>query len=62
MIQLLVDKDEFSAKLYEDIKNAKKNAYVQTFSFEGDSTGKKLVRELEEAGIGDVPLTSRMGP
>ncbi len=32
------------------------NGYVQTFSFEGDSTGKKLVRELGDAGIPDVKI------
>jgi cardiolipin synthase len=43
---ILVDSKEFWAQLSQDIQNAQKSIYIQTFSFEGDQVGKTLTRAL----------------
>ena len=45
-IQLLVDFDEFWARLSEDISAARASVFVQTFAFEGDTVGQKLAAAL----------------
>jgi cardiolipin synthase len=42
MIDLLVNYNEFWARLSEDIAAAKQSVFVQTFAFEGDRVGKQL--------------------
>jgi cardiolipin synthase len=45
-MRLLVDSKEFWAVLREDIQSAQQSIYIQTFSFEGDKTGKSLAEAL----------------
>lgn len=45
-IELLVDFQEFWARLSEDIRTAERSLFVQTFAFEGDSTGRQLANAL----------------
>jgi cardiolipin synthase len=45
-MRLLVDSKEFWAVLREDIQSAQHSIYIQTFSFEGDQTGKMLAEAL----------------
>ena len=45
-ISILVDSEEFWAQLSQDIQNAQNSIYIQTFSFEGDGTGKMLAEAL----------------
>ncbi len=45
-IQILIDATEFWPSLQKDIRSAKEYVYLQTLSFEGDSAGKGLAREL----------------
>lgn len=40
--ELLIDFNEFWARLSEDIRSARKSVLVQTFAFEGDAVGKQL--------------------
>lgn len=40
--ELLIDFNEFWARLSEDIRSARKSLLVQTFAFEGDAVGKQL--------------------
>jgi phosphatidylserine/phosphatidylglycerophosphate/cardiolipin synthase-like enzyme len=42
MIDLLVNYNEFWARLSEDIRSAQRSVFVQTFAFEGDAIGKEL--------------------
>src|SRR5258708_10000806 len=42
MIDLLVNYNEFWARLSEDIAAAEQSVFVQTFAFEGDVVGKQL--------------------
>src|SRR6266403_2002640 len=42
MIDLLVNYNEFWARLSEDIAAAERSVFVQTFAFEGDTVGKQL--------------------
>src|ERR1700730_4169235 len=42
MIELLVNYNEFWARLSEDIRSAEASVLVQTFAFEGDAIGKQL--------------------
>jgi len=42
MINLLVNYNEFWARLSEDIRLAQRSVFVQTFAFEGDAVGKEL--------------------
>ena len=42
MIDLLVNYNEFWARLSEDIAAAEQSVFVQTFAFEGDTVGKQL--------------------
>src|SRR5439155_15203987 len=39
---LLVDYDEFWARLSEDLRAAQRSVFVQTFALEGDAVGKQL--------------------
>ena len=45
-IELLVNYNEFWARLSEDVAAAEKAVFVQTFAFEGDSVGKQLSEAL----------------
>jgi cardiolipin synthase len=45
-IRLLVGSEEFWEVLNEDIRSAQHSIYIQTFSFEGDRTGKALAEAL----------------
>ena len=44
--ELLVDFNEFWARLSEDIQSARQSVFVQTFALEGDPIGKKLAAAL----------------
>jgi len=55
-IELLVDAQEFWTRLKEDLGAARKNAYVQTLSFEGDRVGTALARTLERCPAPDRKL------
>jgi cardiolipin synthase len=52
-IKILVDFDAFWASLAQDIRAAERQAFVQTFSFEGDRVGKMLADLLGSARIHD---------
>ncbi len=56
MNQLLVDSSEFWNSLSADLSAAQKSAFIQTFSFEGDSVGLQLARALEGCGATDRRL------
>ena len=45
-IEILVDSDSFWSRLQKDIASAEKNVYIQTLSFEGDSTGQMLADRM----------------
>jgi cardiolipin synthase len=55
-VELLVDGPEFWARLQQDLEQAQEQAYVQTFSFEGDRVGRALGRALEGCGARDRRL------
>ena len=55
-IELLLDAGEFWARLREDIAAAKTNAWVQTFTFEGDRAGTRLARAMERSPASDRRL------
>ena len=55
-IELLVDSGEFWNRLTEDLAGARHNAYIQTFSFEGDRVGSALGRALERCPATDRRL------
>lgn len=44
--EFFIDGNQFWGQLKKDIRRAKKNIYIQTFSFEADSVGQKLIKEL----------------
>ena len=46
-MELLVDASDFWARLRDDLRDAGRSAYIQTFSFEGDRVGTALARGLE---------------
>jgi cardiolipin synthase len=45
-IELLIDSEEFWARLKADIAAARRRVYVQTLSFEGDTVGMKLAEAM----------------
>lgn len=45
-VELLVNFNEFWARLREDIARARESVFVQTFALEGDSVGKQLAEAL----------------
>jgi cardiolipin synthase len=51
--ELLVDYNEFWARLSEDIALARQSIFVQTFAFEGDVVGKQLAAALLSAPAKD---------
>ncbi len=53
MIDLLVNYNEFWARLSEDIAAAKQSVFVQTFAFEGDAVGKQLSAALLSSAATD---------
>lgn len=55
-MELLVGADEFWARMREDLNEARKSAYVQTFTFEGDRVGVGLGRALERCTAVDRRL------
>ncbi|HSG47420.1 MAG TPA: phosphatidylserine/phosphatidylglycerophosphate/cardiolipin synthase family protein, partial [Longimicrobiales bacterium] len=55
-VELLVDAAEFWERLRIDLAGATDNAYVQTFSFEGDRVGTSLGRALERCPARDKRL------
>jgi cardiolipin synthase A/B len=55
-VELLVDSDEFWARLRQDIRTATQSAYIQTFTFEGDRVGVALARELRASPAADRRL------
>jgi cardiolipin synthase len=55
-IQLLVDAPEFWSRLTDDLRQAEKSAYIQTFTFEGDRVGVALGRALEACPAADRRL------
>lgn len=55
-IELLVDAPAFWSRLREDLQSARRVAYVQTFSFEGDRVGTSLGRALEACPAADRRL------
>jgi len=48
--KVIVDSPEFWDRVKNDIRDARKSVYVQTFSFEGDRVGTALGRALERSG------------
>src|SRR5712691_5534606 len=44
--ELLVDFDQFWARLSADIRSAQESVFVQTFAFEGDAVGRQLSAAL----------------
>jgi cardiolipin synthase len=55
-IELLVDAPEIWGRLKDDISQARKRAWVQTFTFEGDRVGAALGRALHASGAADRRL------
>jgi len=55
-IELLVGAADFWRRLKDDIAAARESAYVQTLSFEGDRTGRKLTRAMDRALASDHRL------
>ena len=55
-IELLLGSDEFWRRLRADVLDARRSAYVQTFTFEGDRTGAALGRALERSPAPDRRL------
>ncbi|MDX1645937.1 MAG: phosphatidylserine/phosphatidylglycerophosphate/cardiolipin synthase family protein [Longimicrobiales bacterium] len=55
-IELLVGADDFWARISEDLAAARRSAYLQTFSFEGDRVGVRLARALRDARADDRRL------
>src|SRR2546421_9365052 len=53
MIELLVNFEEFWARLSEDIAAAEQSVFVQTFAFEGDTVGKQLSTSLLSSAATD---------
>jgi cardiolipin synthase A/B len=53
MIDLLINYNEFWARLNEDIAAARQSVFVQTFALEGDSVGKQLSRALLSSAAKD---------
>jgi len=45
-VEILVNFDEFWARLRQDIASANDSVFIQTFAFEGDSVGQKLTDAL----------------
>ncbi len=55
-VELLLGASEFWGRLRTDIENARHQAYVQTFTFEGDRAGTALARALERSRATDRRL------
>jgi len=55
-IELLVDSQEFWSRLEVDLAQARRSAYLQTFSFEGDRVGLRLARRLRASQAKDRRL------
>ena len=55
-IELLVDAPDFWSRLREDIADARRRAWVQTFTFEGDRVGVALARALHASRAPDRRL------
>jgi len=55
-IELLVDSQEFWDRMRTDLRAARRTAYLQTFSFEGDEVGAEVGAELARSGAGDRRL------
>ena len=55
-IELLLDADEFWARLRGDLAAARQRAWIQTFTFEGDRVGTALGRALRSCGAADRRL------
>lgn len=55
-IEIIVGAPDFRERLEEDLSGAESNAYIQTFSFEGDRVGTSLARSLERCGATDRRL------
>jgi cardiolipin synthase len=55
-IELLVDAAQFWERMREDLARARRSAYVQTFSFEGDRVGSRLARALHRSRAPDRRL------
>jgi len=55
-IELLVGAREFWARLQDDLASAKRSAYIQTFTFEGDRVGIGLARALRASPAVDRRL------
>jgi cardiolipin synthase len=51
--ELLIDFNEFWARLSEDIHSARKSVLVQTFAFEGDKVGKQLAEVIMSSTAAD---------
>src|SRR2546423_13776523 len=45
-VELLVNFEEFWARLSQDIASANDSVFIQTFAFEGDTVGRKLTDAL----------------
>lgn len=54
--ELLVGASEFWARLQDDLRDARRSAYLQTFTFEGDRVGMALGRALERSPAADRRL------
>jgi len=52
-IELLIDFEEFWARLSEDIRSAQRSVYLQTFALEGDSVGRRLATSLISSSAPD---------
>ena len=55
-IELLLDAEEFWARLSEDLRSAERSAWIQTFTFEGDRVGTALGRALRDCPAVDRRL------
>ncbi len=55
-IELLLDAHEFWARLGEDLSRARRSAWIQTFTFEGDRVGSALARALRRCEANDRRL------
>jgi cardiolipin synthase A/B len=55
-IELLVGSDDFWRRMRADLLEARRSAYVQTFTFEGDRAGVALARALERSTAADRRL------
>jgi cardiolipin synthase A/B len=51
--RLLVDSDEFSSQLFQDISAARKTVYVQAMTFDADESGRRVARTLMDAAAPD---------